>query len=106
MTYGVGPCTGTSGEIPATGIPFYVCDAIMVGRGEQLDASAPVLAFASGVVETEVQVPEFQLRLAGRTNGSQNDVTPTRRPANNVAGTVRQSACEEYVRRYEAGVEH
>lgn len=95
----MGPCTGTSGEIPATGIPFYICYAIMVGRSEQLDASAPFLVFAPGIVETEVQVPELQLRFAGRTNSSQNDVAPTRRPANDVAGTVGKSACEGHVSR-------
>ena len=75
------PCTGARGEIATAGVPLNVRNTVVVGGPKKLDSASPLssrvlLRLIHAVIE--VQVPEFELRLARRANGGENDVTTSR----------------------------
>lgn len=93
------PNTGAGGKISSGRIPLHVCDTIMVGGTQELNACTPILfigLFGRAFDPTrsvEVEIPEFQFRFTGRTDSSEHEVTASRGPSDRVACSTRESTC-------------
>jgi hypothetical protein len=82
------PSTSRSSEVAATRIPLRISHTIMVRDAELLDARAPLALLPVRFLVVEVQIPELELRLAGRADGGEDDVTALGRPPHGVAGAA------------------
>lgn len=76
VTHRTPPSTRTRGQIPPTRIPSQIRHSVMLIRRQQLHARSRigiVLLARGRVVEREVDVPEFNVVLDGRTDGGEGD---------------------------------
>ena len=83
------------GQVATRRIPLHICHAVVVGRGEMLDARTPVniLLPLPPVVRVEVEVPELKFRLGHRTDRGKHDMSTAGRPADSVCRATSERLC-------------
>jgi hypothetical protein len=100
-THSVSPRARARGKITTGRIPLNICDSIMIGTSQELDAAAPLFLRCrltgvfppTYVFKIEVEVPKLEFRFGRRADSGQNDMAASRRPPNGVAGPVRECFC-------------
>lgn len=100
-THRVSPCARARGQITTRRIPLDVCDSIMIGTSQRLNAAAPLflrcrlvhILASPNVLQIEIKVPKLQLRLRCRANCSEYGMPPPRRPSNRVTRPVGKALC-------------
>ena len=82
--YGMFPDTGTAEDVATCGIPFYVCDAVVVCCVHVLQVGGEIFV-AFRLLAFEIEVPEVEVETLLGVDSSYDDEASSGRPVDGVA---------------------